>query len=333
MNQQTKKIAIVAGVLLVALLIGSRVFPKPPRKVPQPLPTNALNPYSQPPSMPPGFNPAALTAMGMNQVAMYKLMGQGIPMGIASYLTQAKAQVLSQTNTSAHFVLTFASDLTSDVTITITPNQQYAPTSAELGQSGQRRVYNVKLSVQNESESRARIHLQYFVPYSAVPADLQRKIQTSTAQWLELIPSAWAQEGGGSSMGMNVASDTAVEVTKEVLKQNAEHGKLSKEFPTPLSRMVDVLNALKKEQEHVAWLDELAELQDCAEKSYQSPDPKSVQSGPRLSKSGREWREPGARGCCRHDGHAIRESRDVSGHRSGRGSAGRYHGANFVLQR
>jgi hypothetical protein len=134
-----------------------------------------------------------------------------------------------------------------------------------LAESGPGHVYAVKFSVQNESDTKARIHLQYFVPYTAVPADLQRRMQSSTAPWFPLVPSASAQEGGGSSMGMDVASDTAVEITKEVLKQTAEHGKLSKEFPTPLSRLVDILNAFKKEQEHVAWLDELAELQDCAE--------------------------------------------------------------------
>jgi hypothetical protein len=265
MNPQTRKIAIVAGVLLVALLIGSRLFPRPqPKPVPQSA-ASPFNPYGQHVALPPGFNPASLTAMGMNQVAMMKLVGQGIPIGIANYLAQAKPQVVSQTDTSAHFVLTFGNDLTSDETITLTPNQQYTPSPAELADSGQRHVYNVKFTVQNESDTKARIHLQYFVPYTAVPADLKRRLQSSTAQWFAIVPSAWAQEGGGSSMGMNVASDTAVEVTKEVLKQTAEHGKLSKEFPTPLSRLVDVLNAFKKEQEHVAWLDELAELQDCAE--------------------------------------------------------------------
>ncbi len=266
MNAQTRKISIVAGILLVVLLLSARVFRKThPRPIPPAEANNALNPYAQPGALPPGFDPAALAAMGMNQVAMYKLVGQGIPMGIANYLTQAKAQVLGQTSTSAHFVLSFTNDLTSDETITLTPNQQYTPTPAELPQGGQRRVYNIKFSVQNEGPAKARISLQYFVPYGVVPADLQRKLQSTTARWFDLVPSAWAQEGGGSSMGMNVASDTTVEVTKEVLKQTAEHGKLSQEFPTPLSRLVDILNAFKKEQEHVAWLDELAELQDCAE--------------------------------------------------------------------
>jgi len=130
--------------------------------------------------------------------------------------------VLGQTNTSAHFIVTFGNDLTSDESITLTPNQQYTPTPAEMAESGQHHVYQGKFSVEYESETKARIHLQYFVPYTAVPADMQRRLQSSTAQWLQLVPSAWAQEGSGSSMGMNVASDTAVEVTKEVLKQTAE---------------------------------------------------------------------------------------------------------------
>jgi hypothetical protein len=87
-NPQTRKIAIVAGVLLLALLIGSRFFPGPQ---PQPAPQSTahpFNPYGQNVALPPGFNPASLTA---NQIAMMKLVGQGIPIGIANYLTQAKA--------------------------------------------------------------------------------------------------------------------------------------------------------------------------------------------------------------------------------------------------
>jgi hypothetical protein len=247
----------------------------------------------------------------------------GIPIGIANYLTQAKAQVLGQTNTSAHFILTFGNDLTSDETITLTPNQPYTPTPVEMAESGQRPVYQGKFSVEYESETKARVHLQYFVPNTAVPADLQRRMQSSTAQWFQLVPSASAQEGGGSSMGMNVASDTAVEVTKEVLKQTAEHGKLSKEFPTPLSRLVDILNAFKKEQEHVAWLDELAELQDCAANPTNPLTPESLQPGSGVSRSGRARSHASARRCDRDDGDAISESRYLGSNRS----RGRSHSA------
>lgn len=323
MNPQTRKIAIVAGVLLLALLIGSRFFPGPqPKPAPQST-AHPFNPYGQNVALPPGFNPASLTAMGMNQIAMMKLVGQGIPIGIANYLTQAKAQVLGQTNTSAHFILTFGNDLTSDETITLTPNQPYTPTPVEMAESGQRPVYQGKFSVEYESETKARVHLQYFVPNTAVPADLQRRMQSSTAQWFQLVPSASAQEGGGSSMGMNVASDTAVEVTKEVLKQTAEHGKLSKEFPTPLSRLVDILNAFKKEQEHVAWLDELAELQDCAANPTNPLTPESLQPGSGVSRSGRARSHASARRCDRDDGDAISESRYLGSNRS----RGRSHSA------
>jgi len=188
MNPQTRKIAIVAGVLLLALLVGSRFFPRPqPKPAPQST-AHPFNPYEQNVTLPAGFNPASLTAMGMNQIAMMKLVGQGIPIGIANYLTQAKAQVLGQTNTSAHFILTFGNDLTSDETITLTPNQLYTPTPVELTESGQRHVYAVKFSVQNESDTKARIHLQYFVPYTAVPADLRRSCNRRPHNGSNLCP-------------------------------------------------------------------------------------------------------------------------------------------------
>lgn len=274
MNTSTRRIVFVAALLVVAIA-GVRAFHmffrKPDATEQAKQTTQAVNPlgtFGQPPPSIPGF-PGMNLAVA-NQMAVYKLMSQhGLPMDIASYLAQAKAQVLSQTNTSVHFTLTFPDGLASDHTITITPDQKYTPTPAELEKAGRTgvHIYNVKFSARNESDTRARITLQYFVPYSAVPAELQRRIhgQSSSLRRFDLIPSAWAQEGGEGGLGMGVYQDTATEVAKEFLKQKAEHGKLSKEFPTPLSRLVDMLSALKKEQEHIGWVNDLDELRDCVE--------------------------------------------------------------------
>ena len=199
------------------------------------------------------------------QIAMMKLMQKGnIPPSVAALLSQAKAQVLSQSNTTLRYTLVFPNGVSADTTLTITPDQKYTPTPAELARSHRtgHTIYNVKLSAKPESETKTHLVLQYFVPYSEVPANLQQRLHGQSAANFHFVPPVFADEG---NMGVGIAQDTGIEIAKEVLKENAEHTKLAKEFPTPLSRFVDLLNAFKKEQDHIDWLDEFAELRECAE--------------------------------------------------------------------
>ncbi|HKW18468.1 MAG TPA: hypothetical protein VJO35_13255 [Terriglobales bacterium] len=212
------------------------------------------------------FNAAAGSDPRVIKLMMqYRLTPQA-----AIYIAQAKTQLISQTETSVHYAQTFSNDLKADTTITIVPDQHYTPTQDDLARAERThtQIYNLKFSATSDGENKERISLQYFVPYSNVPSDLKQRIHArsaaSAAHFFDLVPSAWAQEGGGGNMGMNVATDTTVEVTKEILKQTAEHGELSKEFPVPLSRLGDILKAFKLEQEQMAWMAELDELEDCA---------------------------------------------------------------------
>jgi hypothetical protein len=188
----------------------------------------------------------------------------------ATYIAQAKTELISQSDTSVHFIQTFSNDFKADTTIVIVPDQQYAPTQDDLARAERMhaQIYNVKFSATSDGGNKERISLQYFVPYSNVPSELKQRIHAQSAaageHFFNLVPSAWAQEGGGGNMGMNVATDTATEVAKEYLKQQAEEGKLSKQFPVPLSRLGDILKAFKLEQDQRGWMEELDEIEDCA---------------------------------------------------------------------
>lgn len=208
-------------------------------------------------NMPGAYSPAS-------QMAMAKLMQSGVGMGIASYLMQAKSQILAQSNNSVRYSLTFPNGVSSESTITITPNQSYSLTPSELAlaQKTGRHVFNVHLSSKKESDTKARILLTYFVPNSAIPANMQQRLQNKSAHLFSFVPSVYADESGP---GVGIAQDTGIEIAKEILKEKAEDTKLAKEFPVPLSRFVDLLNAFKKSQDHIGWLDEFNELQDCVE--------------------------------------------------------------------
>jgi hypothetical protein len=264
MKLNTKTIVAIAIVLFVLLTGGHFFFSSHQPTPPQP----AMNPYG-------AFGPPAgampdMTKMAGDQAKIYQLMTQyGLDVSSATYLSQAKAQVLSQTNRSVHVLLTFPDGISSDQTITITPDVKYMPTAAELERAAKAgtHTYNVKFAVKSESDTKARMTLQYFVPYSAVPSELQRLIhdQSSSAHWFELVPSAWAQEGGGGGIGMNMFEETVLEAANAELGKLAEEGELSEKFPGPLKNLMLVLKALKKGMDLSDWMGELNELENCAE--------------------------------------------------------------------
>ncbi len=217
------------------------------------------------------------------QMAMLQLVQKHqVSMTTAAYLVQAKAKVLSQSSNSVRYSLTFPDGVTSETTITLTPGQSYSPTAAEIARAQKTGVqaYRVQFSARTESETKAHMTLRYFVPDAAMPPSLQQRLQNKSASFLQLVPSAYAD----GNLGIDVVSDTGVEVTKEVLKQAAEHGNLSKEFPTPLSRFVDLANAFKKETEHLDWIDQLNFLDYCANNPTNPLTQKAYQQDPNYQK-------------------------------------------------
>jgi hypothetical protein len=217
------------------------------------------------------------------QIAMLQLVQKHqISMTTAAYLAQAKAQILSQSNNSVRYSLTFPDGVSSETTITLTPGQTYSPTPAEIAQAQKTGVqaYRVQFSAKTESETKARMTLRYFVPDTVVPLNLQQRLQNKSASYFQMIPSAYAE----GNLGVDVAQDTGIEVTKEILKQAAEDTKLAKEFPTPLSRFVDLANAFKKETEHLDWMDQLNFLDYCANNPTNPLTQKAYQQDPNYQK-------------------------------------------------
>ena len=221
-------------------------------------------------------SPAAQTAM------LQLVQKHQVSMATAAYLVQAKAQILSQSNNSVRYSLTFPDGVTSETTITLTPGQIYSPTPAEIAwaQKSGVQAYRVQFSAKTESETKARMTLRYFVPDAAMPASLQQRLQNKSASYFRLVPYAYAE----GNLGVDVAQDTGIEVTKEILKQAAEDSKLAKEFPTPLSRFVDLANAFKKETEHLDWMDQLNFLDYCANNPTNPLTQKAYQQDPNYQK-------------------------------------------------
>ena len=181
----------------------------------------------------------------------------------AVYLAGAKTQVVSQSTTSAQLAITFPDGATADETITIQPDQKYTPTPAELEHAAQTgpQVYNVRFSSAPDGPDKTRITLQYFVPYSSVPEDLQQKIrQQSSSSLFQLVPSVWAQDGGGGG-GMGVSSGFGI-LTKTA------------------GALYNIFKATQKTEQHDNWMNQLDKLRDCAENPTNPVTQKAYQDNP-----------------------------------------------------
>ncbi len=168
----------------------------------------------------------------------------GLDEKAASYLAGAKTQVVSQSRTSIHLAFTFPDGQTADQLVTIQPDQHYTPTPTELEEAARtgRQTYDVKFSA---TPDQTQITLEYFVPYSALPPDVQQAIRgpSSSAAWFQLVPSAWAQSGGeGGGMGMTGA-------------------KIGGKF---VGALYGIYGAAKKSQDNQNWMDQLDALENCA---------------------------------------------------------------------
>jgi hypothetical protein len=178
------------------------------------------------------------------------LMAQyGLDLEAATYLAAAKTQVVSQSKTSVQLLFTFPDGATADETITIQPDQQYMPTPEELARAAQsgKQTYNLKFAAVPDGPDRTQITLQYFVPYSSLPPDAQQAIhqQATSADWFQLVPSAWAQGPGGAGAGMGVKAGFGV--GKQV-------------FGT----LMNIRNAMKKSEQNYDWMNQLDTLENCA---------------------------------------------------------------------
>ena len=166
----------------------------------------------------------------------------GLNLKAATYLAGAKTQIVSQDKTSIHLAFTFPDGKTAEQITTVQSDQHYTPTPAELQRAAQtgRQAYNVKFSV---TPDQSQITLEYFVPSSALPTDVQQAMhdQSVSVGWFQLVPSAWAQSGGGAGGGVGIKSV----------------------FGGVGSALMGIYGAMGKSIDNQSWLDELDALEDC----------------------------------------------------------------------
>jgi hypothetical protein len=200
----------------------------------------------------------------------------------AKYVSQAKMQVLDQTDTSVHVAITFPDKVSIDEVATVAADRGYSPTPAEIASAMRRslKVHGPKLTFTKKSDGSWAYALQYHVPYSAVPGDLLQKIQPGTtnkanaSHFLDLVPEARAQGDGKEVTGeavISVIANYTAEAYKGLDPRSVKNFKeleegleaenlksLGADGPLALIDFLEDMGQLR------SWNQELSEMEDCA---------------------------------------------------------------------
>jgi len=260
MKSNTKTIIVVAVVLFV-LLTGAHFMSSFHRPAPPP---QAANPYG-------AFGPAGagmpdMTKIAGDQAKVFELMTKyKLKPRLANYIAQANLQVVSQTDISIHFVITYPDKATTDGTITVAADPNYTPSPADVERAARTgsKVLGPKLTVKKNGPNEWQYTLQYQVPYSAIPSDLLQKLpppskgERSISHLLDLVPSVHAD--GGLVAGEGAVSVLANYFATYYDKKWEMEGKsVGVDVPLALLDLGDDLMTLKE------WMNEIGELEDCA---------------------------------------------------------------------
>ncbi|MCL5317286.1 MAG: hypothetical protein M1503_03335 [Thaumarchaeota archaeon] len=208
----------------------------------------------------------------------------------AAFLASTKLEVVSSNKTYYHFVEVFPTNTTADVSIRLTPGQNYTPTPAELNNTNNQ-FYNVKFTYSNTGNT-YRFRLEYFVPTKALPPKLVESIkplslQESSPQYSSIsgdkitlfqAPSQGnavniADEAGGQQSMVSVmveatvneAGNEFVSKTEEFLIEKGVGVEGQSPISTGASSILEVAEALNTRAEYQEWVKQLDALQHCAE--------------------------------------------------------------------
>jgi hypothetical protein len=210
----------------------------------------------------------------INDPRVIRLMSQyHLGRQAAEFLAKTKVQVVDQTSTSVHYLLTFADGVTSDETITLNPGQKYIPTATEIERAVRPGVQVIKpsLTAKQTGPKEMQFVLHYFLQESALPAEVLEKIHPAAPavarDFFSLVPSAAAQEGGGGAgsgdNGGQFVAWNVVELTKSMNVKQLEQMEWEKSAKV-VDNILTARDVINGYNEISGWLGEIAELEECA---------------------------------------------------------------------
>jgi len=241
--------------------------------------TNHSDPLSAALTMPQGLQQT--NAMANNPLAadpkIVVIMAQfHLGAKAASYIAQAKFEVISQNDTGIHFVATFPDKIIIDETATIAADATFTPTPADLERSARTgsKVHGPKLTLTKLAPKKWSYTLQYHVPYNVMSSELRQKLQPASnhsADFFDLAPKAWADGKEATGEGVisiiaNYTSEAYKDIDFTHIKNRSElelegiDNAKSYGADVPLA----LFDFLEDAAQMTLWQTELSKLKDCA---------------------------------------------------------------------
>jgi len=220
-----------------------------------------------PPSM--AISPALLE--GVDQVAMYKLMGERhLSARAAVYLMKSKIQLIEETKTSTHFLMSFPDGGTIEETLTILPNQPYTPTATDLERAARTgsRVYNPRVKFKKNGTDSLQATLEYNVPYSALPKEVLERMGApappNNAGFFNLVPPAWGQARAIGEPTLGLFANMLAEHLKDWKLIHGEWEEFDNAKSLGIDAPLAILDLILSMKELGGQLSQIGDLQDCA---------------------------------------------------------------------
>lgn len=171
------------------------------------------------------FDPAALvwTIFEVDTAFAATLESKGVPDDVAEFFASAQWCLVSSDSRNLHFLKTFPNGATLDRNISFGTTETYTPTDAETAAADATgiHVYAASFSQTTLPDDTAQMNFQYFVPYSAMPVELQNELQTvPVAAAVQKFLTSWlsvAAAAGTQVIGSRIT-------VQDVAKKGAEAG-------------------------------------------------------------------------------------------------------------
>lgn len=179
---------------------------------------------------------------------------EAVALNMSSFFASAQVKLQSSNNTYAQYIFTFPDNSSFNLTIVLTPNQTYTPTSEEANQT----VYDINATYSNSSANEI-YELQFFVPNG-----ISELTNTSASP---------AVAGGNSAFQVPGVSKQLVP-TFDIIQIGQEAEVPGTEVTETVSdnligqaavALKEAYDDVKYIEKIAAWLQELAELIDCAQ--------------------------------------------------------------------
>jgi len=195
----------------------------------------------------------------VNEAFATELTGKGIPADIARFYAAARMESSSPNDTTCIYLQTFPNGATREITLRVSPNRQYTPTSDEIANiaPGSIPIYDFKYASGVQADGTTKIDIDYYVANTGLFQGAAFKQIAAGNIENDGFGISW---GESAKTGADVSIGSLIDFAKD---KGIKLGPLGSVYALA-SGLSNVTSALDLSKQNSAWLMELDALENCA---------------------------------------------------------------------